>query len=140
MKKKKKVQGEDNLPGYPYYPASEDIVGNEKRADVDVEDLSRSHHQRQDELKKNAASEMDSDQTEIFLDNDSDITADDLYAIGRRDGMPDGGEDETLIPKVSIGPDLMGGDLDVPGSELDDESEDIGSEDEENNYYSRGQE
>ena len=29
-------------------------------------------------------------------------------------------------------------DLDVPGSELDDYQEDIGSEDEENNYYSLG--
>jgi len=29
-------------------------------------------------------------------------------------------------------------DLDVPGSELDDQQEDIGSEDEENNYYSLG--
>lgn len=29
-------------------------------------------------------------------------------------------------------------DLDVPGSDLDDEQEDIGSEDEENNYYSIG--
>ncbi len=32
----------------------------------------------------------------------------------------------------------MGEDLDVPGSELDDEREDIGSEDEENNFYSLG--
>jgi hypothetical protein len=31
-----------------------------------------------------------------------------------------------------------GKDLDVPGSELDDEMEQIGSEDEENNYYSIG--
>ena len=31
-----------------------------------------------------------------------------------------------------------GSDLDVPGSELDNEMEDIGSEDEENNYYSIG--
>ena len=30
------------------------------------------------------------------------------------------------------------GDLDVPGSELDDEDEIIGEEDEENNYYSIG--
>lgn len=28
--------------------------------------------------------------------------------------------------------------LDIPGSELDDEQEDVGSEDEENNYYSLG--
>jgi hypothetical protein len=34
--------------------------------------------------------------------------------------------------------DLTGGDLDIPGSELDDELELIGSEDEENNYYSLG--
>jgi hypothetical protein len=33
---------------------------------------------------------------------------------------------------------LTGSDLDVPGSELDDAQEDIGSEDEENNYYSLG--
>lgn len=32
----------------------------------------------------------------------------------------------------------MGSDLDVPGSELDDAQEKIGSEDEENNYYSIG--
>ncbi len=31
---------------------------------------------------------------------------------------------------------VSGSDLDVPGSELDDEEENIGSEDEENNYYS----
>lgn len=34
--------------------------------------------------------------------------------------------------------DKIGNDLDVPGAELDDEQEDIGSEDEENNYYSEG--
>jgi hypothetical protein len=34
--------------------------------------------------------------------------------------------------------DVSGGDLDVPGAELDDTQEEIGSEDEENNYYSLG--
>lgn len=33
---------------------------------------------------------------------------------------------------------VTGSDLDVPGSELDDQQENIGSEDEENNYYSIG--
>jgi len=33
---------------------------------------------------------------------------------------------------------ISGSDLDVPGSELDDEMEETGSEDEENNYYSLG--
>lgn len=34
--------------------------------------------------------------------------------------------------------DISGNDLDIPGSELDDEQESLGSEDEENNYYSIG--
>ena len=34
--------------------------------------------------------------------------------------------------------DVSGSDLDIPGSELDDIQENIGSEDEENNYYSLG--
>ena len=34
--------------------------------------------------------------------------------------------------------DVSGSDLDVPGSELDDSQENVGSEDEENNYYSLG--
>jgi hypothetical protein len=34
--------------------------------------------------------------------------------------------------------DISGSDLDIPGTELDDGQEIIGSEDEENNYYSLG--
>ncbi|AEI50801.1 hypothetical protein [Runella slithyformis] len=34
--------------------------------------------------------------------------------------------------------DVSGADLDIPGAELDDDAEAIGSEDEENNYYSLG--
>jgi hypothetical protein len=34
--------------------------------------------------------------------------------------------------------DVSGSDLDIPGSELDDKQENVGSEDEENNYYSLG--
>ncbi|MFT6855402.1 MAG: hypothetical protein ACJA0X_001376 [Cyclobacteriaceae bacterium] len=34
--------------------------------------------------------------------------------------------------------DKSGDDLDVPRSELDDQRESVGSEDEENNYYSLG--
>ena len=34
--------------------------------------------------------------------------------------------------------DVSGEDLDIPGAELDDDEEAIGSEDEENNYYSIG--
>lgn len=34
--------------------------------------------------------------------------------------------------------DVSGSDLDIPGAELDDSQEALGSEDEENNYYSLG--
>ena len=42
------------------------------------------------------------------------------------------------LNEKDFGDDVSGGDLDVPGSELDDEMENIGSEDEENNHYSIG--
>lgn len=42
-------------------------------------------------------------------------------------GVPAGNESETDVPET---------DLDIPGAELDDDLESIGSEDEENNYYS----
>jgi len=40
--------------------------------------------------------------------------------------------------EISYKNDLSAEDLDIPGSELDDEQENIGSEDEENNFYSLG--
>ncbi|RPH29215.1 MAG: hypothetical protein EHM93_17605 [Bacteroidales bacterium] len=46
--------------------------------------------------------------------------------------------DPENISKNKNSDDLFGNDLDIPGSELDDEQESIGSEDEENNYYSLG--
>lgn len=60
--------------------------------------------------------------------------ADDIYNNDKLevDQNPD------ATPKVENPRDKTGDDLDVPGAELDDEQENIGSEDEENNYYSIG--
>lgn len=44
-----------------------------------------------------------------------------------------------LINQLDFNKEFSGQDLDVPGTELDDEQERIGSEDEENNYYSLGE-
>lgn len=41
-------------------------------------------------------------------------------------------------PEMDLADEFPGDDLDVPGAELDDDMEMIGSEDEENNYYSLG--
>ncbi len=52
-------------------------------------------------------------------------------------------EQETRVTDEKVGQDSTPADseaidLDVPGSELDDDQERLGSEDEENNYYSLG--
>ncbi len=47
-------------------------------------------------------------------------------------------EEEGSLNEKTFEDDMAGSDLDVPGSELDDQQENIGSEDEENNYYSLG--
>lgn len=65
----------------------------------------------------------------------------DIYNKGKRedDINPD---DNSKIKEEKPGEEndkkLTGEDLDVPGSELDDREEEIGEEDEENNYYSLG--
>ena len=42
------------------------------------------------------------------------------------------------LNEASFGEEQSGSDLDIPNSELDDENENIGEEDEENNFYSLG--
>lgn len=69
--------------------------------------------------------------------SESDLTEDDLDALGPVDLSMDGGDDEDLKHRVHP-VNFSGDDLDVPGAELDDLSEDLGSEDEENNSYSLG--
>ena len=51
--------------------------------------------------------------------------------------LDDTDNDGTLLNEATSATDKSGRDLDVPGSEDDDEMEDIGSEDEENNNYSQ---
>jgi hypothetical protein len=71
---------------------------------------------------------------------------DDIYNHAVKDPTVHPGEEEETENDVrtakwnekGIEESYTGEDLDVPGSELDDESESIGDEDEENNYYSLG--
>ena len=65
---------------------------------------------------------------------EKDIDPDDLSKIKPANDKWEIDPDEEL----EIDGDLLGDDLDVPGSELDDDQEDTGNEDEENNYYSIG--
>ncbi len=51
---------------------------------------------------------------------------------------PNEDEGEGSLNEKNFKNHMAGDDLDVPGSELDDQQESVGSEDEENNYYSLG--
>jgi hypothetical protein len=89
-------QAKKYLPGYPLYPAGEDIFHKSKEEkNINPEDISK---------------------TKVVNENSKE-----------------GKNNEKDFQE-----DVSGSDLDVPGSELDDEQENIGSEDEENNYYSLG--
>ncbi|HOY04795.1 MAG TPA: hypothetical protein PLO67_05290 [Saprospiraceae bacterium] len=93
--KDEQSEKQTNPPGYPLYPAGEDIYNqSEKVAEITTEDTISPLHS----------------------------TAD---------------NPQNTQEKGTEG-DSYGGDLDVPGSELDDAQEEIGNEDEENNYYSLG--
>ncbi|MEI6312650.1 MAG: hypothetical protein WCP57_10355 [Bacteroidota bacterium] len=46
--------------------------------------------------------------------------------------------EDSLLNELDFKDDMSGDDLDIPGGELDDLEEQLGREDEENNYYSLG--
>ena len=135
----KKADKED-FPGYKHYDESEDITRRENRAELDVENISRANKNPAEGVKPIQPEEANVDYSpEIVPGTEADVTMEDLKALGPLDGDLDGGEDETLLPLVKIGPDITGDDLDVPGAEADDEDEMRGIEDEENRHFSRGQ-
>jgi hypothetical protein len=123
-----KSKADKKLPGE--YPPSEDImnpVNDAERVHVDLDNLSLSR----------ATSVEAVQDTPRPLDNESNLTKEDKEALGPKDLSLDMGDDEQL--KHRKWPvDFTARDLDIPGSELDDRNEMIGSEDEENNSYSLG--
>lgn len=141
MSDNKKDNTEEEFPGYPHYPANEDILNQKdiERVDADVDDLSRSNltssalpdksvKTPQANEERPAVGDMDDDDISRAQQTDADVTSDDLVALGEKDA--DFGRREQL--------QVDGDDLDVPGAEDDDPNEEIGEEDEENNYYSLG--
>ena len=124
----------EQFPGYPHYPANEDITNNAGKVT----------------LKEEAGDAAPDAPT--ATDNDADVTADDLQILDATENNMDTtdaanlqqsildnvDEDGDPLNEASIPGNLSGSDLDVPGSEDDDNNEALGEEDEENNYYSLG--
>lgn len=145
-------EDDEELPGYPHYPAKEDIMNPEngmQKADVDEEDLSsrtsipagkKSKVSTTNAENKTGMTEEDLDEDELAEEapGESDITRDDLIALGSDAINPESGSDDEPLRNRRQPVDMAAEDLDIPGSELDDANEDIGEEDEENNSYSIG--
>lgn len=115
----------ENMPKNAPLAASEDIInpGNAKKAIIN-----------DDSQQKSPAPEEENDDINIVQGTEADVTEEDLKILGPRESDMDMGDDETT-PRIIRDED---DEPDVPGAELDDENEDIGEEDEENNYYSLG--
>src|SRR5437016_4603465 len=127
-KKKDERESKEEFPGYPHYLQDEDMLSpasHTERVDADVEKMPRSESGRKNDLEKlPPVQEASADFTpDIVLGNEADLTNDDLVALGEKDMHMDGGEDQTILPRIQEGPDHTGEDLDVPGAELDDDSE-----------------
>src|SRR5205814_1500233 len=86
------------------------------------------------------------------MDPEVEVTPEDVAMLAAADqnrDMDDPDYDEPLLDTTDDDGDPLnegapmlneaGADLDIPGSEADDGNENIGEEDEENNYYSLGQ-
>ncbi|HVW99006.1 MAG TPA: hypothetical protein VHA52_00980 [Candidatus Babeliaceae bacterium] len=123
---------DQDFPGYPHYPAKEDIMDQRTgshQVDVDMENLASARNatgvsQRFSTTKTNP--QNPSAQNFSSKKNDEE-DLDELNSTNDEIGVPQNVSNEDLNT-----------DLDVPGSELDDAEENIGEEDEENNYYSLG--
>lgn len=132
MKKAKKKSGNEDqsFPGYPQYPATEDIVYRAKRVEMDLDGEGQSPAASDDTMS--AADKK----AQRAAHSPADVTKDDLQALNAGDNNFEG--DDSVLEGRPYPVDFTGKDLDVPGSELDDRAEEIGEEDEENNLYSLG--
>jgi hypothetical protein len=123
----------EEFPGYPAYPDNEDITIQNDRVALDIDG-----NPIQDKPAADSTEEPGVNNADIIKDENSNVTKEDLQALGPIDLSLDMDEDEALLKQRTQPVDFAAEDLDIPGTELDDENEALGSEDEENNSYSLG--
>ncbi|HYJ37204.1 MAG TPA: hypothetical protein VEV87_01250 [Chitinophagaceae bacterium] len=133
-------RNEDEFPGYPHYPPSEDIMNpanHIQRVSVDVENLAPTGSLTNQPSAKKAgtgtgelvSAQQSDDDIRIVPGTEADVTKEDLRLLNATEGS------YADTPSTNT---VTGEDLDIPGADQDDPNEDIGEEDEENNYYSIG--
>ena len=158
---------DQDFPGYPHYPAKEDIMNQKTgnhRVDIDVENLPRNKNttgmdQRfpgeEDKKKAEEATESQlkqgTDELGIKMGTEADISPDELAMLQEDLSMPNRDNDNLRAAKLdntdfdgeelneeSFGEVETGVDLDVPGSVDETTTTSLGQGDEENKYYSLG--
>jgi hypothetical protein len=138
---KRNIDAQEEFPGYSKYDASEDIFLKADRVDKNFEGDKLSILDLNPKEIKTTDAEVDpalTDSEDAYeLVNPSDVTNEDLQALGPKDLSMDMGDDEQLKNRTTP-VDFSASDLDIPGTEDNDVQEEIGSEDEENNSYSLG--
>ena len=136
-----------DLPGYPHYPSDEDIMNPQsgfRKISAD-EELANSRNLSSRAIRDNGEDaesrvDDDSDDIKIVSGTEADVTREDLELLGPKDGDNDMSDDELVLAnsRVDEVEDEEEADLDVPGAELEKETDALGQDDEENNYYSLG--
>jgi hypothetical protein len=123
---------DQDFPGYPHYPAKEDIMDQRtgsNKVDMDVENLASARNAtgvsqrfiRSQEGQRNTApetresTEESEDDLGIRSGTDADVNDDDLAVLNSTN-------DEIGMPQ-NVSNEDINTDLDIPGSELDDDNE-----------------
>jgi len=134
------VENFSRMVGTENLNINEPMVTNPNDIKEDPLEWSEDLEERRDHnaMEHPIPSNMDADEEERSEQSDSEVTDEDLQALGPKDQSMNMGEDERILKNRVWPVDMAGEDLDVPGAELDDRNEAIGSEDEENNSYSLG--
>lgn len=127
-----------------YNKSGEPIVTNPNdiMAEPDMTALDQAEQPQPREMESPVPKDLrlDDGDDEFARGNESDVTAEDLQALGPKDLSMDMGEDEALLKNRVWPVDMAAKDLDVPGVPDDNNGLDqaIGPEDEENDFYSLG--
>ena len=151
-------QEDQDFPGYPHYPKNEDILRTDAtRVSMDIEQMGNARKPTAEQLEGKTTQQgpevpkpLVAAETEST--GDADLSPDDLAileATTQNRDLDDTDPEQSLLDQTDLDGDplnevtaddysLTGSDLDVPGSETDDDNEAIGEEDEENNPYSLG--
>lgn len=128
-------------------PEVTDIPGQEHIKPPRLKEMMDTTISSADEEGEGILDDLNKEADDAIVDNNSNVSKLEKKILSLSDRQVNAESedlDKLALDKIDDHEDVeqgdpsdMGEDLDVPGSELDDEDEDIGEEDEENNSYSK---